>query len=201
MFVLKKITLPSVCLIGLGIITPFLADWHFPLLDGAVVKVLENLQLLMLLFAAIFSYFYIRPLQYHAGKRLFWLWAVFWWVLLLGRSISWGRDYFPEVSHDYFRVISIFFIAPVVLMLCSKSLHQEIKHKFKTMQFPIYSFMLAVVALIISDSVEHSRLIGPFFLHDRAYKDFIEEMYEFPVIWGLFETTYLLMKQEKYTQQ
>ncbi|WP_252053562.1 hypothetical protein [Acinetobacter silvestris] len=89
------------------------------------------------------------------------------------------------------------FITPVVLMLFSAQLRQEIMNKFKTVKFPIWSFILALTTLIIADSIEHSRFLLPVFLHDIAYKNFMEEMYEFPIIWGLFEVTYLLMKQDK----
>lgn len=82
-------------------------------------------------------------------------------------------------------------------MLFSGQLRQEIVNKFKTVKFPTWSFTLALTTFIIADSIEHSRLLFPIFLHDIVYKDFMEEMYEFPIIWGLFEVTYLLMKQDK----
>lgn len=197
MLISKKLTSPTLGLVALCFIFPFLADLQVPLNGDAAVISIQNIQALMLLIIAIYSYCYIRPDKCVDGKKLFWLWAVFWWIMLLGRSISWGRDFFPDVEHIYFRIISIFFIAPVVLMLFSKKLRQEIVLKFKTARFPIYSFLLALVTVLIADSIEHSRMIAPIFLHDVAYKDFMEEMYEFPVIWGLFEVTYLLMKQEK----
>lgn len=197
MLLSTQLTKPTLVLVGFCIVCPFLIFLHPPLLDGLLVKIIENFQALLLLFAAIFSFFYIRPDRCAEGKKQFWLWAVFWWLMLFGRSISWGRDYFPDVPHGYFRILSIFFIAPVVLMLFSKVLRQEIAHKFKTVQFPIYSFALAFITLIIADCIEHSRWLSPIFLFDLAYKDFIEEMYEFPVIWGLFEISFLMMKQEK----
>ena len=197
----KQLTRPTMVLVGFCIACPFLSLLHPPLFNGLLVQMIEDVQALMLLVIAFFCYFYIRPDRCSEGKKQFWFWAILWWIMLFGRSISWGRDYFPEVQHVYFRIFSIFFIAPVVLMLFSKALRQEILLKFKTVPLPIYSFALALVTLIIADSIEHSRLIMPIFLYDLAYKDFMEEMYEFPVIWGLFEITFLLMKQEKLTMQ
>ena len=197
MIVSNRLTSPTMILVGLCLFFPFLADLHTPLVHGIAVKYIENIQALVLLLVAIFSFFYIRPDRCSDGKKQFWLWAIFWWILLFGRSTSWGRDYFPEVPKVYFRTLSVVFIAPVVVMLFSSALRQEIVNKFKTVQFPMWSFALAVIALLIADSIEHSRMILPVFLHDIAYKDFMEEMYEFPVIWGLFEVTFLLMKQEK----
>lgn len=196
MLISKKLSKPTLLCIGLCLIFPFLVYLRLPLFDGYLVKTMENMQALLLLGTAIFTYFFIRPLKYSGGKKQFWLWVICWWVLLFGRSISWGRDYFPEISHDFFRMISILCIAPVILMLCSKDLRLEILQKLKTTQLPILSFILAFIALIVADSIEHSRLLSPIFLHQPDYKDFMEELYEFPLIWGLFEFSYLFMKQE-----
>ena len=101
----------------LCLIFPFLADLQFPLLGGAVVRGVENIQALLLLIFAVFSYFYMQPMRLPEGKKYFWIWAVLWWLLLFGRSTSWGRDYFPEVPKVYFRGISVVLIGSVVFML------------------------------------------------------------------------------------
>ncbi|ENW90375.1 MULTISPECIES: hypothetical protein [Acinetobacter] len=176
---------------------PFLVDLHLPLLDGQLVRGVENVQAFLLLFCAIFSYFYIRPFDLADGQKQFWLWAICWWLLLFGRSISWGRDYFPEVPKVYFRAISIVLIAPVVFMLFSRHLRAEIVRKFKSVSLPLWVLILSVVGLIAADSIEHGRAISFIFLHDVAYKDFMEEMYEFPLILGLFMMTLHIMKQDK----
>lgn len=181
----------------LGLLYPFLVYLQPPLANGELVKRLEDVQALLLFTAAIFSYYFIRPLQYSAGKKQFWIWVIFWWVLLFGRSISWGRDYFPEINTDYFRLISILCIMPLLLMLLSPKLRLEIIDKFKTTQIPFFSLALAFLALGIADAIEHDRAIAVFLLYDLAYKDFLEEMYEFALIWGLFEACYWIMKQEK----
>lgn len=193
----KKLSYPTLLFVGLGIIYPFLIYLQFPLANGELVNRLEDIQALLLLSAAIFSYYFIQPFQYSAGQKQFWLWVIFCWILLFGRSISWGRDYFADVSHDYFRLISILCIAPVLLMLFSRKLRAEILNKFKTTPLPIFSLALALSALGIADAIEHDRAMAAFLLHDLAYKDFLEEMYEFALIWGLFEACYWLMQQEK----
>lgn len=82
-------------------------------------------------------------------------------------------------------------------MLLSAKLRLEIIDKFKTTQIPFFSLALAFLALGIADAIEHDRAIAVFLLYDLAYKDFLEEMYEFALIWGLFEACYWIMKQEK----
>lgn len=78
--------------------------------------------------AAVWSAFtlsYIRPLSRPEGEKQFWLWAAVWWLVLLGRSTSWGRDYFPEHPKLLFRVISVVLIAMIILpVLISKRLRR-----------------------------------------------------------------------------
>lgn len=58
-----RLTLPTIIL-GLAIVAiPFAANWHLPLLNGTVVSWIENGQALWLLFGAIFTLSYIRPLS------------------------------------------------------------------------------------------------------------------------------------------
>lgn len=181
----------------LCVIFPFLADVQFPLLGGAVVRGVENIQALLLLLFAVMSYFYMQPMQLSEGKKYFWIWAVLWWLLLFGRSTSWGRDYFPDVPKFYFRGISVVLIGAVVFMLLVKPLRREIALKIKTMSIPAWAMLLAVLGLIISDGIEHSRVYGAFFLHNLAYKDLMEELYEFPLIIGLFLVAFHVMQRDK----
>ena len=111
------------------LIFPFLPSLHLPLLGGMTVTAVESIQALMLFGFAVFSFFYIRPFELSKGQKQFWLWSVAWWIMLFGRSTSWGRDYFPEVSKIYFRGISVLVIAPVVFMLFLAPLRQEIAYK------------------------------------------------------------------------
>lgn len=197
MLIEYRITVPVVICAVLIVIFPFFADFHVPLFDGFLVTVIEALQATLLLLCAIFTYFYMKPFQLENGQKQFWLWAIFWWILLFGRSTSWGRDYFPDVPREYFRVISVFVIAPVVFMLFSSHLRGEIANKFKKAVFPAWAIVISVLGLVIADSVEHGRLIAPIFLHDVQYGDLIEELYEFPLIIGLFLIAFSLMKQDK----
>ena len=170
---------------------------QFPLLEDAVVRGVENIQALLLLIFAVFSYFYMQPMRLPEGKKYFWIWAVLWWLLLFGRSTSWGRDYFPEVPKVYFRGISVVLIGSVVFMLLAKPLRHEIAIKMKSMTIPAWAMLLTVLGLIISDGIEHSRIYGGIFLHQIAYKDLMEELYEFPLILGLFMVEFHIMRRDK----
>lgn len=178
------------------LIFPFLPSLHLPLLGGMMVTAVESIQALMLFGFAVFSFFYIRPFELSKGQKQFWLWSVAWWIMLFGRSTSWGRDYFPEVPKIYFRGISVLVIAPVVFMLFLAPLRQEIAYKFKHVSLPIWARILAFIGLLMSDGIEHNRFFIHFIFTDFIYKDLMEELYEFPLIIGLFLVAYPLMKQD-----
>lgn len=176
------------------LIFPFLPSLSPPLLDGMTVTAVESIQALMLLGFAVLSFFYIRPFELSQGQKQFWLWSVAWWILLFGRSTSWGRDYFPEVPEIYFRGISILVIAPVVFMLFLAPLRHEIANKFKHAKFSFWALILAVTGLVISDAIEHNRFFIHMIFTELVYKDLMEELYEFPLIMGLFMVAYPLMQ-------
>lgn len=178
------------------LIFPFLPSLHLPFLGGMTVTAVESIQALMLFGFAVFSFFYIRPFELSKGQKQFWLWSVAWWIMLFGRSTSWGRDYFPEVPKIYFRGISVLVIAPVVFMLFLAPLRQEIAYKFKHVSLPIWALILAFIGLLMSDGIEHNRFFIHFIFTDFIYKDLMEELYEFPLIIGLFLVAYPLMKQD-----
>ena len=53
-----------------------------------------------------------------------------------------------------------------------------------------------LIGLLASDGIEHSRPVLSLLLTDVAYKDLIEECYEFPLIIGLFVIAYPLLKKD-----
>ncbi|WP_213134973.1 hypothetical protein [Citrobacter sp. FP75] len=198
-----QLTLPTFIL-GLVIVAiPFTANWNLPLLNGTVVRWIENGQALWLLFGAVFTFCYIRPLSRPEGEKQFWLWAAMWWLVLLGRSTSWGRDYFPEQPKILFRSISVVLIAMIILpVLLSKRLRQDIARRLRNEPLPLWLLAITACAFLISDTVEHHRLLASLFLHNAHYGDLIEELYELPFMAGLFLINLGFMqrdKQEEYS--
>lgn len=193
-----RLTLPTLLLGLLAVAIPFTANWHLPLLNGVVVRYIENGQALWLLFGAVFTAAYIRPMSRPEGEKQFWLWATVWWLVLLGRSTSWGRDYFPEYPKLLFRALSVVLIAMIVLpVIISKPLRQDIARRFRNEPLPLWLLAITVVTFLISDTVEHHRLLAPVFLHNASYGDLIEELYELPFLAGLFLINVGFMQRDK----
>lgn len=167
------------------------------LFDDFPVEPVETSQALWLLFCGVFTLAAMLPLNFNKSKKTFWLWSAYWWFVLLGRSISWGRDYFPEVPHLYFRILSIFWIAPLVLLLFSGYLRSEIKNKAKNTPVPMAIFSVALCCFLISDTVEHHRMLSFIFLARPEHQDIVEELYEIPFMLALFMTACYYMKVDK----
>jgi len=192
-----RITLPVMALIAVSVLFPFAADWHIPLFNGALVEQVENVQALWLLFGAVFTLWYIRPHSRPDGERQFWLWAVMWWLVLLGRSTSWGRVYFPDAPHIIFKVVSVILIGGLLLSLLSKSLRKEIARRWRENTLPLGLMAVTACTFLISDTIEHHRLLAPLFVRDQHYADLMEELYEIPFMVGLFCVTFYFMKADK----
>lgn len=197
MLVDTRLTWPIAFILILSCIFPVIEAFNLLSRVEISVRSIENVQAALLFCFAIFTFTFMRPLQLQNGQKQFWLWAVCWWLLLFGRSTSWGRDYFPEVPKGYFRAISVVLIGAVLFPLLNGELRREIAHKFKTALISVWGVVLAVSGLIISDSIEHERMISAFFLHDQSHRNFVEEIFEFPLIFGLFIVAYGLMTQDK----
>ncbi|MEX3019611.1 hypothetical protein AB4K05_08440 [Kluyvera sp. STS39-E] len=192
-----RVTLPVMALIAVSVLFPFAADWHIPLFNGALVEQVENMQALWLFFGAVFTLWYIRPHSRPEGEKQFWLWAVMWWLVLLGRSTSWGRVYFPEAPHIIFKAVSVILIGGLLLSLLSKPLRKEIARRLRENTLPLGLMAVTVCTFLISDTIEHHRLLAPLFVRDHLYADLMEELYEIPFMVGLFGVTLYFMKADK----
>ena len=173
--------------------THLLSNWN--------VHLIEDIQALILLLCVPFTWFYMKPKTLSEQKKWFWLWAIAWWTMFFGRSISWGRDFFLEVPHLYFRIISIFVIAPVIFMLFSAQLRTEIKYKLQFVKFPFWYLFIAILSLFFADSIEHHRFINTWLMSEGSNVDLIEELYEFPFILSLFLSALYFMKLDKLPKE
>lgn len=178
---------------------PFLSDLDIPLKHGVVVNWIENAQAVWLLFGALFGWFYIKSAKFNPEVKMFWLWSVVWWCVLFGRSTSWGKAYFHHEPKLLYRSISVVLIAALALPpMLSRVLRDEIKRRLTSTKWPVWTLALVVITFLISDTVEHHRLLAPLFLHDPKYQDLIEELYEIPFMVGLFIVSYTLIRRDKH---
>lgn len=171
--------------------------FSYPLFGDLLVNSVEFAQAVWLLLCGLFTLAYMKPWQLSGSKRMFWLWAAQWWLVLFGRSTSWGRGIFPDLPHEFFRVLSVIWIAPLVMMLFSKNLRAEIRQKLTTARFPLPYFVLSLICFLISDTVEHKRALYFIFVSNKHYQDITEELYEIPFMLALFLVAWHFMKADK----
>ncbi|MBP6861801.1 MAG: hypothetical protein KBC57_05535 [Neisseriaceae bacterium] len=161
---------------------------HFlPFNDGLAVYTIEQIQALWLLFCSLYfsqQFLKARPnKQNHYAVAWF---AAMWW-LLLGRSMAWGRDYFPELPHHYFRPIAIVLIAAPLVLLCLPQTRQQLKRLIQRFHWPMWVCLAIFCFFVVSQVVESERMfqrLPPFINPDR--RDLIEELFEMPFMMLLF---------------
>lgn len=186
----------------LSILFPLFPEIPLPVSEERLVNWIENGQALWLLFGAVFTLSWIKSWSLTSGQKAFWLWSVAWWVVLLGRSTSWGRVYFPDEPRLLFRAISVVLIAALVLpVLFSGVLRRELAQRFRHETFPLWTVLLVVLTFMFSDAVEHHRLIASLVLYDAHDQDLLEELYEIPFMLGLFIIAFGMMQRDKATDK
>ena len=192
-----RFTLTALCLVSMLLLIFFASHHYEPTLLTWDVPMIEDSQSLIVFLGVPLTWWYIKPKQLPEPQKWFWVWSMAWWLVLSGRSISWGRDFYPEVPHIYFRIISIFLIAPLVFLLFLKPLREEIWNKLKYATFPFWYLLIAFLSLFLADCVEHHRFLYHVLLDSHALQDTVEELYEYPLIFALFCSAFFFMKQDK----
>ncbi|BDH46224.1 hypothetical protein TUM12370_22680 [Salmonella enterica subsp. enterica serovar Choleraesuis] len=166
--------------------------------NKSVVNDIENFQSIWLLFGLFFTWFYSRPKTLPEGMSNFWKWAVLWWLVLFGRGISWGRVYFRHHNHFVFHAIAVVLIGSLLVMFFrQKELRREVRYKLTHNEIPYWTLFLTILGFLGSDCVEHHRLLSPLLLLRPENEDFVEEMFELPMMLGLFLITFGMMRHDK----
>jgi hypothetical protein len=174
-------------------------NYLFPLNIGSwrLDKIIEQLQSFMLLAIAIYTFFYAKRYSKHSDIRKFWLWTLLWWLVIFGRGISWGREFYPQVPHIIYRIISIIVIsAPIITMFCP-AIRRQIHYRFWFQKIPMWNVILAFLFLGISDIIEHHRVGVNFLLCSSERQDLLEELMEIPCFLSLIFVVLFLQRNER----
>jgi hypothetical protein len=170
------------------VIVPFSQMLH---VDPKWETVLEKGQTFFLFGCFLFTLILTFVYKLIGKLRAFWLWAVLWWLVLLGRDQNWGRQMWPGYPVAIYHSIAAVLIMGLVLMLLWPQLREGI-HYYYRRPFPIWDFTLASVAFLLADAVERGRWIAQFILFNPIYDDLLEELYECPFMLALFSVSFCL---------
>lgn len=146
----------------------------------------ESFQVFLLLLGAVISGY----LAHHQkDKRIFWLWAMMWWIVLFGRSINWGRLIWPDYSRTMFHMIAAILIAILLLPWVIPKARRVIINVIRQYGVPIQLLMVLIGMFIVIDQVEHLRFPFSYLTTylDIENIDLLEEIVETFFIAGLFE--------------
>ncbi|WP_141674159.1 hypothetical protein [Gilliamella sp. wkB112] len=174
-----------------------IGNFFLPLYDGLTVTLIEHSQSLFLLFMCAYTYRYTKRVSNTPDLYKFWIWTIFWWFMLFGRGISWGRDFFPEVPRFYYKIIASILMAIPILGIFLPTIRREIVRRFKFEQIPVWHIIFAFLFLGIADIAEHHRIGHQFLVMTKERKDLIEELMEIPCLLSLALITFYMQKNEQ----
>ncbi len=165
-------------------LSPILYYFLEPLTSS--LQIIENAQLLLLLTGSAVS---IRFAIEQKSDRLFWLWAALWWILLFGRSINWGRLYFPGFPREYYRLIGVFITLMLLLPWLIAQYRQSLMNVIRRAGIPYKTLLMLVTIFLMVDQVEQNRML---FQSISSFVPFhntelLEEIIESFFVVGLFE--------------
>lgn len=189
-------------IISLGIILFFTGNVFIPSLSPNSMSIwimsLEHFQSLFLFFMILYTVNYTRKVKTYSNLYKFWLWTAFWWLMIFGRGISWGRDFFPDVPRFYYKIIATILIAiPILSMFLISSIRKEIVRRFKNEKIPVWFIVLAFAFLGLADIAEHNRIGHDYLVYSSDYDDLIEELMEIPCFISLSFIVFYLQKNEQ----
>ena len=187
----------SMFIVILSIFLYITGNFWLPLYNKLTVSLVEHLQSLFLLFMCCYTYHYAKSVKNHTNLFKFWIWTIFWWFMLFGRGISWGRDFFPDVPRIYYKIIASIIIAIPLLTIFLPTIRQEIVRRYKYETIPVWHLFFAFLFLGIADVAEHRRLGYEFLVLEPTRKDLIEELLEIPCLLSLALTTFYMQKNEQ----
>lgn len=147
---------------------------------------IENFQLILLFLGMSIS---IRLAIILKKYRLFWFWAATWWIVLLGRSINWGRLYYPEFPHEYYRIIGAILISSLLIPFFITQYRTQLVSVIKKFKIPFKTLIVLTMIFLIIDQIEQNRYFYVLLTHYIPISDdnLLEEIIEVFFIIGLFE--------------
>jgi len=116
--------------------------------------------------------------------RRFWNWSIWCWVLVLGRTVNWGRAFFdPSCPRIWFRLVCVVLVAGATVHFFAGGVYKTALHLVARAPWPFWIILIGVAAYVVVDAAEHSRY-G--LVLARTMRDIVEECLEMPVFAALF---------------
>ncbi|MDF7670507.1 hypothetical protein PT276_04740 [Orbaceae bacterium ESL0721] len=184
-------------LIFLGLFFYIIGNFCLPLYGGLTVTLIEHFQSLFLIFMGVYTYFYARRVRHHKDLYIFWIWTISWWLVMFGRGISWGRDFFPDVPRFYYKIIATILIAIPFIGMFTSPIRREIARRYKTEKIPVWFVFFAFLYLGVADIAEHHRIGSTLLVLSHDRKDLIEELMETPCLFSLGLVSLYLQHNEQ----
>jgi hypothetical protein len=152
---------------------------------------LENIQVLILSIGLVLSWFAAQHNRDNRNVRNLWLWLILFWLLCIGRELSWGRVFYPvalgENGPEFLSIHQVWYgpwvhpfvaIASISMLIgiyCSSPLQY-----LRQAPLPLFDIAIVIIMAIITTWFEKTTIQ---FLH--PYRVLLEEWAELTVYWSL----------------
>ena len=176
------------------ILSPLLYDRVEPY--ALSLPLIENLQLLLLGIGIAYSLFLAKTQK---NYRIFWFWIALFWIILLGRSINWGRIYFPGYPREYYRLIGLVLVSFAILPFAIKKYRIFLISILKTYGIPYKVIITLVILFVLADQAEHKRALYIFAndLISLPNYELLEEILEIFFMLALFSGNFFYVSKFK----
>ncbi len=174
---------------------------------------LENTQVLILAIGLLVSWFAARHNRDNRKARNLWLWLTLFWLLVIGRELSWGRVFYPVASgangpelislHQlwYGPLVRPVVAAAMTAMVTGIYLNSPLKYIRQT-TLPLLDLVILFITVILTSVCDKSML--PLF---HSQEEVLEEWAELTAYWsmvsiatiaGFTKPAKITLKQVKY---
>lgn len=156
------------------------------------------LQIILLITLPIFSFFYLQFKQLKFSIKMFWLWMMLGWFLMLGGLIDWCFMLDTEVSTVYTSLYLGIYAIFLLSLYVYKPVRKAILFKLKHQAIPLWYLILALIALIFSEMIHYSGSSSGIFFQNVVNQDLVHAFYELSFMLAVFLTAFQYMKKDKY---
>lgn len=181
-------------LFPLGIFLPVWWGWE----NGP----LENTQVLILSGGLAVSCYAVRHNRNQRKVRNLWLWSILFWLLCIGRELSWGRVFYPVVSGIHGpEFISIhqlpygFLVHPIVAIVIIAALIGICRSApltyLRQTTLPLIDIAVVLLTAILSIWFDKSTI--PFL---SPHEEVLEEWAELTTYWALVSIAVIMVKNQ-----
>lgn len=185
----------AVILVVVSVLSTVIGLYCIPPLWATDLNVLDWVQMGIAAGGAVLAWHVSHDPAFPPVWQRFWRWSIWCWVLMIGRTVNWGRLFFDRsVPRWYFHVVlAILLVAMVVHYIHARAWGPTLAF-LKDLRYPFWPIVIGILMFLASELVERDRLGLDL---DWGTSNLLEELFELPVFLALVLTTAWMVDEVK----